>query len=195
MAGTSRTPPTVWSVAWSVGVSLAFWLCLLAAAACFAAVALAPKVIQHQRLHAQYAANQHHLAAVERQTLQLSQVVAALREDSSFVEELARVEFDAVRAGEEVIPVAPALQLDARTRPLHPAPVKSAAPVWQPMLVLLATHQQLRSALLWSAAVLVILAFAWLQEPSATTVRAAPVVPPPARPSWWQRLRARYTAG
>jgi cell division protein FtsB len=192
MAVTPAASPTFWTVAWSVGVSLAFWLCLLVAGSCFAAVALSPKVVHFQRLNAQYAANQHHLAAVERQALQLAQVVAALREDPAFVEELARVEFDAVRPGEEVIPVEAALKLDASVPAARPASTKAVEPDWQPLLILLATHQELRGALLLSAGVLVILAFTWLHDPGAT---AAPAVTASSRRSWWQRLRARYTVG
>lgn len=190
MSGTpSSTGSTSRSVAWSVGVSLAFWMCLLASGGCFAVVALAPKYIQWQRLNEQFAVNQHHLVAVEQRTLQLRQVVAALEEDPAFVEELARVEFDAIRPGEEVIPVEPALQLDARMTANRVAPMHGILPGWQTWLAQLAAHQELQSVLLLTSAVLVIAAFTWLHEPGE------PDDAPRAKRSWWRRLRDRYVAG
>ena len=189
MAGTPLTPTSFRSVAWGICVSLAFWATLLMAAACFAAVSLSPKLWQWQRSNDQFAANQHHLAAVEEQTLRLQRVVAALNEDPAFVEELARVEFDAFRPGEETIPVDPPLRLHSQAAAVESAQPRRAVSSWQPMLILLAGDRQIRTSLLVAAAALVIVAFTWLQESTDSPGASAESN---RQTSWWLRLRLRY---
>jgi cell division protein FtsB len=189
MTSTSNSRSTVSSIAWSVCVSFAFWVCLLVSAGCFAAVALAPKCVQWQRLNEQFAANQHRLVTVENQTLQLREVVAALNEDPLFAEELARVEFDAFQPGEEMIPVDRRLRLDPQASLASLARPKLETPVWQPLVIVLAGDRNVRTALLLAAAVLVIVSFTWLQDASESL---HPAVEASGQPSWWQRLRSRY---
>lgn len=172
---------------WGACVSLAFWLSLLTGASCFAAVALAPKLLQAQRLAALYAENQHRLSALEQQTLQLARVVQALQQDPTFVEELARVEFDAFRPGEEVLPVEPDLRLNQK--PVVTMPRREWASGEHPWLRRLATDQTLRNRLLVTAALLVVAAFTWLQDipprqvPSPAALRSSTL---------WSQLCARY---
>jgi hypothetical protein len=135
------------------------------------------------------AANQMRLLQLERQTLQLKDVVVALEKDPTFAEELARVEFDAVRPGEEVLPVGPGLRLDPRTEPVAGPKALSTSPRWLPVVTVLAEDRTLRSELLFAAAVLVIAAFTWLHEP---VERGRPAGPPETKPGWSQRLRSRY---
>jgi cell division protein FtsB len=154
-------------------ISISFWTCLLVAAACYAAVALSPKYLQHQRLSAQLAANQHALITLERQTLQLKDVVTALEKDAAFAEELARVEFDAVRPGEEVLPVDAELRLDRRVPAVNAERSMASEAASDSLqfrfreLINQAAHaRDVRNVLLIAAAGLVIVAFTWLQETS-----------------------------
>jgi cell division protein FtsB len=182
---------SLWKTTWGTCVSFAFWTCLLVSVACFAAVALAPKYVQWARLNEQYTANQRRLAEFERQTLQLKKVADALENDPAFAEELARVEFDAVRPGEEVLPVESALQLDPQASLQGRDRTKFPADSWMPAAVVLAQEQDVRAALLLAAAVLAVVAFTWLHdlgEHGRTQENAAP------RRSWRQRLAARYRA-
>jgi cell division protein FtsB len=173
---------------WGVVVSLAFWLSLLAAAGCLAAVALAPKLLQGQILAEQYAENQRRLVLLERETLQLAQVVQALERDPTFAEELARVEFDAYRPGEELIPVEPALRLDRRVVP--PPVARQRTWAANSLMLRLATDQRLRNRLLLTAAGLVVAAFTWCQE---TAPKMTADAPRRSRRSIWQWLRERYS--
>jgi len=185
------TPDGLWAAVWGTCVSFAFWTCLLVSAACFAAVALAPKYLQCQRLSEQYAANQRRLAEFERQTLQLKEVVSALEKDPAFAEELARVEFDAVRPGEEVLPVDPALRLDPHAELLTSDRPAATIHSWLPTIVVLANEQDVRAALLLVSALLVVVAFTWLHDRFE-----AGRFPREQRPrhSLWRRLSARYRA-
>lgn len=172
---------------WGGCVSVAFWLSLLTGASCFAAVALAPKLLQAQRLAALYAENQHRLAVLEQQTLQLARVVQALQQDPSFVEELARVEFDAFRPGEEVLPVEPDLRLNQR--PPVTMPRRDLTAGEHPWLKRLATDQTLRNRMLITAALLVVAAFTWLQDTPPRQVTS----PATSRSSTlWSQLCQRY---
>ena len=99
-SSTSR-PETISGMA----ISLAFWLCLLLSAVLFAIVALSPKLFIYLQLRSQFDANQSRLVSLERQADQLQRVVHAIGNDKEFASELTRIEFDAVRPDEEVIPV------------------------------------------------------------------------------------------
>ena len=173
-----------------MAISLAFWLCLLVAAILFAAVSLAPKYAIYLQLRSQFDANQMRLVANEQQAEQLQRVIDAIRNDKDFAAELTRIEFDAVRPDEEVIPVELALKLDARA---VDKPIKSseAAHVWyEPIVKYLASERPLRTGILATTALLVIVAFSMLQPAGATQVasgvRGCSFV--------WQTFRNRYTS-
>jgi hypothetical protein len=122
--------------------------------------------------------------------LQLKEVVAALEKDPAFAEELARAEFDAIRPGEEVLPVAPELRLDPQRARPDAHPTSRRLPSWLPAIAVLAQDHGLRSGLLAAAATLIIIAFTFLHEP----VRRSRSLPErPVGPGWQQRLRSRYT--
>ena len=170
-------------------VSLLFWCCLLAAASLFAGVALAPKLTETLRLKGLHAANHHRLIAVERQNERLQRVVEAIRHDTDFASEMTRIEFDAVRADEEIIPVASDLKLET-----HAPEANRVSPViprgWsQPWLEQLTRNDSLRSMLLGAAAVLVVLSFTWLQPASAGRLERHISL----GRSLWQTLRDRYS--
>ena len=169
-------------------VSLLFWACLLLAASLFASVALAPKLTETLRLRDLYTVNQLKLVSVERQNEQLQRVVEAIQHDKDFATEMTRIEFDAVRSDEEIIPVAADLKLETRgIETPRVQPVVSRA-WYRPWLTLLTENDSLRSSLLGSAAVLVVVSFTWFQPASADRIAKQVQFGRTA----WQALRKRY---
>jgi cell division protein FtsB len=145
-------------------VSAAFWLCLFAAAGLYAAVALAPKFHTYLELKQQHRAGQMELVKLEQQVHYLQKVVNALETEPAFSAELARIDFDASRPGDERIPVDPSLRLDDRSRETEPPLPLPVSRWYEPFLDPLARNTRLRGGLLAIAAVLVIGAFTFLQE-------------------------------
>lgn len=169
----SDTPPnSTAGRAGGLAISLAFWIALLIAALLFATVNLSPRLTTLLKLRDEHYANQLRLVALEKQARQLERVVEALEHDPAFAAEMARLEFDALRPGEEVISVDRKLALDAR----HAATVeleRQATRAWYlPAVEIVATSQDLRNTLLLAAAVLVIVSFTWLQESTAGQIEA-----------------------
>lgn len=164
-----------------------FWLSLLSAAALYGGVALAPKLLTALNLEYRYATAQVRLVALERQVKYLEKVAQALEHDPGFAAELARLDLDAVRPGDERISVPADLHLPP------PPEVWRDLPVIQPprclrLLEVLAGNMRLRMTLLVTAAVLVLGAFAWPHEPESLTLgRAAGLVG-----AAFGRLAARY---
>lgn len=163
--------PSAATTGWWGGVTSGlFWLLLLTAAAAYAGVALAPKVVRWQRWQQTYVTQRYALVEQEQQFEALQRMVHALDQDPQFVAELARLELDATAAGEEVIPVDDSLMHDPRTlaitAPLRPRPITPGP--WEPWLLVLATHEGLRTGLLCAAATLTIAAFTFLHDGSET---------------------------
>ncbi|MEI8381265.1 MAG: septum formation initiator family protein [Planctomycetota bacterium] len=169
-------------------VSLLFWVSLLSAAFLFGAVSLSPKILETMRLQDDYDGTQFRLVQVEQQNEQLQRVVDAIRQDPDFATEMTRIEFDAVRQGEEIIPVDAELRLSPRdlTQMRTPAIVPRAW--YRPLLVPFAENDSLRMSLLGTAAVLILVSFTWMQ-PSTARQLARPVG---ACQSFMQTVRARY---
>lgn len=163
IAASNAPPAELWS---GVAISLTFWLVLLAAAGLFGIVSLSPKIATYLTLQQQHQSQQAELADLEHQRRELEGVIAALKNDPNFAAELARLEFDAVRPGEEILSVDGSLALEphALAKP-HESRVKRQSP-WQPWIEVIAYYQPLRSALLLTAAILVLWAFGWLQDRS-----------------------------
>ena len=153
-------------------ISLAFWLCLLLAASCFAAVSLAPKLLDVVTADSEYRQNQSRLVGLEQRVSYLEKVRDALKNDPAFAAELARIDFDVVRPDDERIAVDPAMSLGAA--PSRSSSINLGQPrlVYVPLLELLAEDQAVRSALLVFAAFVTLAAFTYLHEP---------------RPSQWQQ--------
>lgn len=171
-----------------MAISLAFWIGLILAALLFALVALSPKFLIYLGLRNQFDNNQMRLLTLERQAGQLQRVIDAIRSDKEFASELTRVEFDAVRPGEEVIPVETALKLDSRSLQSQP-PAPVSEPQWYlPVVQRLATDAELRRSLLLVAVLLVVVAFAILQPAGVKRVssdgRVGNLI--------WRSLRGRY---
>jgi hypothetical protein len=180
-------------------VSLLFWLCLFLAGAMYAAVALSPKLLAWASLRDEHYGNQVRLVELEKQVKYLGRVVDALEDDPEFAAQLARVDFDASRPGDERITVDPSLSLDARDESRPRATVDRTA--WYlPLLRQFADRPEFRRALLTIAAALSIFSFAFLQEAPSEGTQApvpGPTRPAPARPaprdvSWLEWLKRRY---
>ncbi len=151
-----------------VAISLTFWLMLLAASGLFAAVSLSPKLFTYLTLHDQYLTQQHELVQLERDHQELERVISALKDDPQFAAEMARLEFDAVRPGEEILAVDELLTLSPHQAAKTPRQPYVAASPWRPWVAILAHTQPLRMTLLGTAAVLVLLAFGWMHERAPT---------------------------
>lgn len=180
-------------------VSLLFWLALLVAAVLYGAVALAPKYLAYLESRHAFHGNQIRLIALQQNERYLEKTVAALENDPDFAAELARVDFNATRPGEEKIPVDPHLSLDARAEP-ELSITNPRLPWYAPLVTLIAENERLRRNLLIAAAAVVLLAFTFLHESEAPRIRsAARVVQGGASaafaPMRWLAARYRNGAG
>lgn len=184
--------------------SLLFWLCLVLAASMYGGVALAPKLLSWLTLKQEHYTHQVRLVELERKVKYLGRVVDAMENDAEFAAQLARVDFDAARPGDERIAVDPMLSLDARERPAATPVLPRTASLLAPLLRQVTDRPELRRALLTIAAALILFAFTFLQEPAvegrpspAPPTETAPTgpqasVPPAARPSLLESLVNRY---
>jgi len=145
-------------------ISLTFWIFLFIAASLFAAVVLAPRYLSYLNLRNEFLTTQVQLVSLENQVEYLRQIAHSLEHDPEFRSEVARVDFDAVRPGEERIAIAPELALDVpQWNPNQKIPI--ASHFWyEPMLRVLSENQKVRSSILLSAAAIVILSFTFLHE-------------------------------
>ena len=169
-------------------ISLLFWLCMVVSAILFGMVSLSPKLLVYLQLRGQFDMNQRKLVALENQADQLQRVIDAMQNDKEFAAELTRIEFDAARPDEEVIPVEFPLKRDARAVET-PLPEISIEHFWyEPVVKNLASDSKLRTSLLGAAAMLVVASFTLLQP--------AGLNPASKRnhqsKSTWQNLRNRY---
>lgn len=148
----------------SWATSLAFWCCLLIAAALYASVTLSPKLFTQLALGHEHYRNQVRLVELEQEVDYLQAVAEALRNDPQFAAELARVEFDAVRPGDERIPMNRSLSIAAR-RTKKPTPARLIGhPMHVVAIEFLATNSNARIGLLAAAATITVLAFACLHD-------------------------------
>ncbi len=145
-------------------LSLTFWIVLFSATTLYASVALAPKLSVHLNLESRYYTNQVRLVSLQQKIENLGRVARALETESEFAAELARIDFDAQRPGDERISVDPDLRLDvhASSRSIT---VRAKSMRWYESLVnTMAKDAQLRAFALTGAVVSVILAFTFLHE-------------------------------
>jgi cell division protein FtsB len=160
--------------------SLLFWFAVLAAAGMYALVALSPKVLAWQEERARWRENQERLVWLERKVDYLKQVAQALESDPEFAAELARIELNASRPGDERLPVEGPLTLaadnDRRSevggrRSALPSsdlrPLPSAIRLPPSTLREFAEDAERRRWTLVAAAVLVVIAFTFLQDSPA----------------------------
>lgn len=145
-------------------ISLTFWILLFIAGSLFAAVVLAPRYLSYLNLRNEYLSYQVQLVSLENQVEYLRQIAYSLEHDSEFRSEVARVDFDAVRPGEERITIEPELALKIPQWD-HQKKVSLTNRHWYgPMLRVLSENQKVRSSILLTAAVIVVLSFTFLHE-------------------------------
>ncbi len=166
---TTNDADTLDSGSWVV--SLAFWLVLFTAAAVYAAVALAPRLLAYTALEQHYVENQIRLVELERRNDHLTRVADALEGDPDFATQLLRIDFDAARPGEERIAVDPRFHLAVQGEAAAVAP--PSLPWYTPLAEVLARDAGLRRRLLVAAAVAVVLAFAVLHDANGTVLGRA----------------------
>lgn len=130
----------------------------------YAAVSLAPKVLEWATLTQEEYRIQLRLVTLERQVTYLGRVVDALENEPDFAEQLARMDFDARRPGDERISVAPSLTLDARDVQPPPDPTPRHVSLLIPLARQLTERAELRRAMLTGAAALLVFAFTFLNE-------------------------------
>lgn len=187
----STAPPAGWR---NGVVLLAFWFCLLIAAALYATAALSPKLLAWCQLQHEYQSQQWRLLQLEQQTEQLQQVVDALDHDPAFVAELTRWEMASLEPGEEVIPVDRELTLQPDPEsPLVASSLASIPVAWLPCLQSISTNNALRWVMLCTAACLVITAFTWFQESSAIELAAETTPSSVTAVGWRNRYRSTTT--
>lgn len=144
--------------------SLAFWLCLLAAAGLYAGVALSPRLLDFLTLRRDYHENQLQLVAVERQVGHLQKVIDALRHDPAFAREQARADFDVAAGNEQRIPVDGHLTLNIGTGKPDLSVIPPDLPWYAVLLQLIAHSRGLSNGMLVASGLLTVYAFAFLQE-------------------------------
>ncbi len=144
--------------------SLAFWLCLIAAAALYAIVTLSPKLLTFLTLNRAYQANQWKLVSLEKQVDHLQRVIDAQRNDPAFVREQARFDFDVASPDEQRIPVESHLRLNIGTGNADLAVVSPDLPWYSPLLAAVAHSRFAANMLLAIAALVILYAFTFLND-------------------------------
>ena len=153
---------------WGAVSSLMFWICLFAAAACYAAVVLSPKLIVYESLEAEYTTNQWRLVALEKQVDNLRRVIAAAQHDPAFVRELARSDFEITHPDEQRIAVDAHLTLQIGGSRMDVPARRATLPPYAPLLQWVAGSRQFGNLLLVIAGGLIIGAFTLL--PAKTSI-------------------------
>lgn len=148
--------------------SLAFWLCLFVAAALFASVTLAPRLAAHIELKKEYQANQVELVGMESRMQYLEKVAEALKTDPHFAAEVARIDFDAARPGDERIAVDKTLSLSAPKYDPPAMPEAATVPWYAPLAQFLAKSAALRPLTLMVAGALVLVGFTFFHDTQAS---------------------------
>lgn len=143
--------------------SLLFWSQLMIAVGLYAAVSLSPKLLVSVNLQMDFVKAQSQLVHLEQQVDELKKVVDTLERDPRMIQELARIDLDAARPGEERIALSPDLKLQSRItqQRIHTPEVTRAW--YMPLLTTFAENRQLRTSCLCVAATLVLISFTFFQ--------------------------------
>lgn len=153
-------------------ISLAFWLALFAAAGMYAVVVLSPKVVRNVRERNKWRANQEQLVKLEQQVLDQQRIATALQNEPEFAAEVARMELNAGRPGDERIPV----DGDLVKKAVAETPLVGRVPVlpwYAEALQFFSEEEELRQQLLIAATLLALFAFVVLQPSQEQRLRKA----------------------
>jgi hypothetical protein len=143
-------------------ISLAFWLCLFAAAGLYATVTLSPKLMAFLVLDRDYRLNQWRLVRLEQDVARLQKVIEAQTNDPAFMREQVRSDLDVADSNEQRIPVESYLQLNIESPNTGPPAANADLPRYAALLEFVARSPHIGNALLGAAAILVLYAFARL---------------------------------
>jgi cell division protein FtsB len=168
-------------------VSLAFWFCLFLAAAMYAVVVLAPKWNALLILNSEHRNTQIQLVSLEQDVKRLGKVVSALENDTELTAELARVDFGAVRPGDEQLAVDEDLKMNIQSLQRLTPPHMTQQAAASDLVRLFSQHRRVRHLTLAAAGLLSLFAFCFLIEP-----RPSGSTPPDDSPSLCKRLINRY---
>ena len=152
----SREPRQSWVI------SLAFWLCLFIAAGLYGTVTLSPKLLAFLVLDREYRTNQWRLVLQERQVAHLQKVIDAQTNDPAFRREQARSDLDVANSDEQRIPVDSHLRLNIEAGNAGLPATHADLPRYAALLEFVARSHRVGNALLGTAAILVLYAFARL---------------------------------
>lgn len=159
------TPEEVSTFQWII--SLMFWGQLLLAAAIYAAVALAPKLVTLIELRNEHLITQSQLVWLEQQVEELRQVTEALENDPRILQELARLDLDAARPGESRLELDSDLMLQSRITEERPLVPDVTRRWYEPIIHAFALNQNLRSVALLSAIALILISFTFFHASQA----------------------------
>ena len=172
-------------------VSFLFWGQLLVAGMLYGSVAMAPRLSACVNLNDEFITGQAELVRLERQVHELRKITESLERDPALLEELARIDLDATRPGEEQIPLRDDLTLKSRVAKAQTTESSSTDWWYSPFLAAFASDYQLRTMSLLVAAGLVLVAFTFFQPSQAVRFSTG-----------WKNLRdgssamfARYRSG
>lgn len=155
--------------------SLAFWVCLFAAAGCYALVVLAPKLCAFCALDAEHESNQWRLVALEHQIARLKSVTEAQQRDPAFIRQQAESDFAVAPADEQRIPVEAHLTLHIGSAQPEPGRRAVSLPPYFSIVWFVSRSREIGDGLLAVAAILVVGAF--------TIFPAGRTVSPPVEPN------------
>ena len=181
--GEKTIHPDKTSDPWGWALSVAFWLCLAAAATLYASAALAPKALKYARLRSEFYRNQVLLVALEQHVHDLRSICDALEHDPAYAEQWARADFLIPPADDERIAVDPALSLPPRRREAASLrELRVVEPWYLPLLERLTAERRLRAGLIAAAGLLALTAFLFLPLSSiGSSEGSAGVSPSPLR--------------
>lgn len=149
--------------------SLLFWGQLLLALGLYAAVALSPKALVWEKLRADFLKTQSQLVNLEQQVDEVKKVVTALERDPQLMNELARIDLDATRPGEERLSLSSDLTLQSRITQQRPHTTEVSRAWYFPLLSTFAENTKLRTTSLTVAASLVLIAFTFFQPSESSS--------------------------
>jgi len=172
----------------SIWLSLAFWMSLIIAAALFASVALATRVLTYGELEGRAQALRLRLIEIDDRCQRLEKVVTALRQDPQFLDHWKRAEFETKEPTEEVLSTEMDLNLTEVWAPRNESPLTIVRPWWLSTVAYFAYSSQLRIGLLSASAALILVAFTFFHPASLRQMEQQLE----RRQGLWQSLRQRY---
>ncbi|MEZ5943788.1 MAG: hypothetical protein R3C18_20525 [Planctomycetaceae bacterium] len=163
MSETTRTDelsPTL-----GIGVSLLFWTCFLVCGVLFAAAALAPHIVEHEDLQAQWEAQQQQRLALDGQRHHLELLRDSLQDDPEFINRIASSDLNQSPDAQFALAVPESLRHNPRqARTTEAATESRAVSPYMPLLRDLSKPSSMRTRWIWATAIFCVLSFGFLHE-------------------------------